>query len=78
MYAIHSYSYTYLILAMGIVRKPTVWVLLLQNILAHMTLARLVEGGCLAAAGVTDRALEQEPGVEDHREHTGEVALVMG
>ena len=30
MYASHSHSYTHLILALGIVRKPTVWGLLLQ------------------------------------------------
>ena len=42
MYASNSHSYTHLILALGIVRKPTVWYLLLQNILAHMTLACLL------------------------------------
>ena len=41
MYASNSHSYTNLILALGIVREPTVWVLLLQNILAYMTLACL-------------------------------------
>ena len=39
----HNYhSYSYLTLALGIVREPTVWGLLLQNTPAHMTLAGLV------------------------------------
>ena len=42
MYAIHSHSYTHLILALGIVRAPTVWVIITSNILAHMTLACLL------------------------------------
>ena len=42
MCASNSHSYTHLILALGIVRKPTVWGLLLQNILAYMTLACLL------------------------------------
>ena len=42
MYASNSHSYTHLILALGIVREPTVWGLLLQNILAYMTLAWLL------------------------------------
>ena len=39
MYASNSNSYIHLIRALGIVTAPTVWVLLLQNILAYMTLA---------------------------------------
>ena len=42
MYASNSNSYTHLILALGIVREPTVWGLLLQNILAYMTLTCLM------------------------------------
>ena len=37
MYASNFHSYTHLILALGIVRKPTVWVFITQNILAYMT-----------------------------------------
>ena len=44
MYASNSHCYTHLILALGIVRKPTVWVIITLNILAHMTLACLVVG----------------------------------
>ena len=33
-----SHSYTYLILALGIVREPTVWVIMTSNTYAHMTL----------------------------------------
>ena len=33
------HNYTHLILALGIVREPTVWALLLQNAPAPMTLA---------------------------------------
>ena len=35
MYARNSHSYTHLILALGIVREPTVWGLLLHNILTY-------------------------------------------
>ena len=41
-YASNSHSYNGLILALGIVRKPTVWGLLLHNILAYMTLAGIL------------------------------------
>ena len=37
MCARNNHSYTHLILALGIVRKPTVWRLLLHNTPAHMT-----------------------------------------
>ena len=42
MYACNSHSYTRLILALGIVRKPTVRGFITLNILAHMTLAGLL------------------------------------
>ena len=42
MCASNSHSYTHLILALGIVRKPTVWVFITSNTLAHMTLACLL------------------------------------
>ena len=42
MYASSSHSYTHLTPALGIVRKPTVWGLLLDNILAYTTLACLL------------------------------------
>ena len=41
MYTSNSHSYTHFILALGIVRKPQYGYLLLQNILAYMTLACL-------------------------------------
>ena len=47
MYASNSHSYTHLILALGIVREPTVWVFITSNILAHMTLAWLHLSGIL-------------------------------
>ena len=49
MYASNSHSYTHLILALGIVREPTVWVFITSNVLAHMTLAGLLMGPCLDA-----------------------------
>ena len=41
MYASNSYSYTHLILALGIVREPTLWGFIIQNILAYTILAWL-------------------------------------
>ena len=47
MYASKYHSYTHLILALGIVRKPTVRVLLLHNILAS---------ACLVGVGLSSRS----------------------
>ena len=44
MYASNSHSYTHLILALGIVESLQYGYLLLQNILAYMTLAGLLLG----------------------------------
>ena len=42
MYASNSHSHTHLILALGIVREPTVWGFIIHNILAYMTSAWLL------------------------------------
>ena len=65
MCASYSHSYTHLRLALGIVREPTVWGLLLQTILAYMTLACLCQPGRLlqVLAGVEE---VEASTVEDH------------
>ena len=45
-------SYTRLILALDIIRKPTVWGLLLENILAYMTLGALLSAHARTTVGV--------------------------
>ena len=42
-YASNSHSYTHLILALGIVREPTLWGFITHTIMAYMTLACLLQ-----------------------------------
>ena len=47
MFASNSHNYTHLIIVLGIVRKPTVWVFITSNTLAYMTLACLIHVSCV-------------------------------
>ena len=75
MYASNSHSYTHLILALGIVREPTVWGFITSKYLAYMTLAGLLstqafgammeasfKSGLWRAAGlIVERRLAETP-----------------
>ena len=61
LYASSSHSYTNLILALGIVREPTLWVLLLQNILTYMKLGGLLGGHGFTAENRAVKLLDMRP-----------------
>ena len=66
MHAINTHSYTHLILARGIVRNPTVRVLLLHNLLVYMALhclliVQTVLAGTAGAGGMASPTSTKDP-----------------
>ena len=77
MYAINSHSYTHLILALGIVREPTVWVFITSQYPGIHDLARLLTAGSIGRR-VRPRPLGVTLAPTRRRRHprkTGEQAL---